>query len=107
MDSLHWLLPKFTVPTWLDGLIAIMICLVGWLIQRFIIKKIIHRVVIFLKDRQRNFQANVLAQFSKAIGYAFMTTVIVLSLSYLIKVPLFTRTINKEFCIVYYGVFCF
>ena len=38
MDSLHWLLPKFTVPTWLDGLIAIMICLVGWLIQRFIIK---------------------------------------------------------------------
>ena len=40
MDSLHWLLPKFTVPTWLDGLIAIMICLVGWLIQRFIIKKL-------------------------------------------------------------------
>ena len=40
MDSLHWLLPKFTVPTWLDGLIAVIICLVGWLIQRFIIKKL-------------------------------------------------------------------
>lgn len=39
MDSLLWLLPKFTVPTWMDVLIAAIICLVGWLIQRFIIKK--------------------------------------------------------------------
>ncbi|UZM98341.1 hypothetical protein OL548_27100 [Lysinibacillus sp. MHQ-1] len=46
-----------------------------------------------------------LAQFSKAIGYAFMTAVIVLSLSYLIEVPLFTHKSTKKFCIVYYGVF--
>ena len=46
MDSLHWLLPKFTVPTWLDGLIAVIICLVGGLFNDSS-SKIIHRVVLF------------------------------------------------------------
>lgn len=107
MDSLHWILPKFTVPTWMDVLIAIIICIVGWLIQRFIIKKIINRLVIFLKNRHRNFQANVLAQFSKAIGYAFMTAVIVLSLSYLIEVPLFTHKSTKNFVLSIMVFFAF
>lgn len=107
MDSLHWILPKFTVPTWMDVLIALIICIVGWLIQRFIIKKIINRLVIFLRNRQRNFQANVLAQFSKAIGYAFMTAVIVLSLSYLIEVPLFTHKSTKNFVLSIMVFFAF
>ncbi|MGD2197886.1 mechanosensitive ion channel family protein [Lysinibacillus fusiformis] len=107
MDSLHWILPKFTVPTWMDVLIAIIICIVGWLIQRFIIKKIINRLVIFLRNRQQNFQANVLAQFSKAIGYAFMTAVIVLSLSYLIEVPLFMHKSTKNFVLSIMVFFAF
>ncbi|MFS0819920.1 mechanosensitive ion channel domain-containing protein [Lysinibacillus sp. 1P01SD] len=107
MDSLHWFLPKFTVPTWMDVLIAIIICLVGWLIQRFVIKKIINRVVTFLRNRQRHFQANVLAQFSKAIGFAFMTAVIVLSLSYLIEVPLFTHKSTKNFVLSLMVFFAF
>lgn len=107
MDSLHWIIPKFTVPTWMDVLVAIIICIVGWLIQRFIIKKIINRLVIFLRNRQRNFQANVLAQFSKAIGYAFMTAVIVLSLSYLIEVPLFTHKSTKNFVLSIMVFFAF
>jgi len=107
MDSLHWIIPKFTVPTWMDVLVAIIICIVGWLIQRFIIKKIINRLVIFLRNRHRNFQANVLAQFSKAIGYAFMTAVIVLSLSYLIEVPLFTHKSTKNFILSIMVFFAF
>lgn len=107
MDSLHWIIPKFTVPTWMDVLVAIIICIVGWLIQRFIIKKIINRLVIFLRNRHRNFQANVLAQFSKAIGYAFMTAVIVLSLSYLIEVPLFTHKSTKNFVLSIMVFFAF
>ncbi|MBG9693822.1 mechanosensitive ion channel protein MscS [Lysinibacillus sphaericus] len=107
MDSLHWIIPKFTVPTWMDVLVAIIICIVGWLIQRFIIKKIINRLVIFLRNRHRNFQANVLAQFSKAIGYAFMTAVIVLSLSYLIEVPLITHKSTKNFVLSIMVFFAF
>jgi len=107
MDSLHWFLPKFTVPTWMDVLIAIIICIVGWLIQRFVIKKIINRLVTFLRNRHRNFQANVLAQFNKAIGYAFMTAVIVLSLSYLIDVSLFTHKSTKNFVLSIMVFFAF
>ncbi|MFJ7368250.1 mechanosensitive ion channel family protein [Lysinibacillus sp. NPDC098008] len=107
MDSLKWFLPKFAVPTWLDIVIAIVICLIGWLIQRFVIQKIINRMALFLKNRHRNFQANVLAQFSKAIGYAFLAAVIVLSLSYLIDVPLFTHKSTKNFVLSIMVFFAF
>ncbi|KOY80864.1 mechanosensitive ion channel family protein [Lysinibacillus macroides] len=107
MESLKWFLPKFTVPTWLDVVIAIALCLVGWLIQRFVIQKIIKHIVLFLKNRHRHFQANVLAQFSKAIGYAFLTAVIVLSLSYLIDVPLFTHPSTKNFALSIMVFFAF
>ncbi len=107
MDLLHWLLPNISVPTWMDVIIAIVLCVVGWLFQYFVIKKIINRIVVFLKNRQRDFQATVLAQFNKAIGYAFMATVIVLSLSYLIDVPLFTHKASKNFVLSIMVFFAF
>jgi len=80
MDLLKWLIPpSVTVPTWMDVIIAIALCGIGWLFQYFVIKKIINRIVVFLENRQRNFQATVLAQFNKAIRYAFMASFIVIS----------------------------
>ncbi|POZ55778.1 Low conductance mechanosensitive channel YnaI [Lysinibacillus sphaericus] len=107
MDSLKWLLPNLTVPTWIDITIAVAFCVVGWLFQHFVLKKIITSTVTFLKNRQRNFQATVLGQFNKAIRYAFMSAVIVLSLSNLLKVFLFTHFATKNFVLSIMVFFAF
>ncbi|MGE7090772.1 mechanosensitive ion channel family protein [Lysinibacillus sp. NPDC048646] len=86
MDSLKLLLPNVTAPSWAEILIAIALWLIGWLFQHFVLKKIITSSVAFLKKRQRSFQATVLEQFNKAIRYAFMSAVIVLSLSLFLDV---------------------
>lgn len=107
MDSLKWLLPKITAPTWMDVIIAIALCVVGWLFQQFVLKKIINRIVVFLRNRQRDFQATVLDQFNKAIRYAFMSGVIVLSLSLLLGIFLFTHVATKNFVLSIMVFFAF
>lgn len=81
----------------MEIIIAVALCVIGWLFQQFVIKKIINRTVTFLRDRQRYFQATVLAQFNKAIRYAFMSAIIVLSLSILLEIFLFTHVATKNF----------
>jgi len=81
----------------MEIIIAVALCVIGWLFQQFVIKKIINRTVTFLRNRQRYFQATVLAQFNKAIRYAFMSAIIVLSLSILLEIFLFTHVATKNF----------
>ena len=107
MDTIKWLLPNVTVPTWMDIMIAMAICLIGWLFQQFVLKKIITVMVAFLKKRQRNFQATVLEQFNKAIRYAFMSAVIVLSLTVLLEVRFFTDAATKNFVLSIMVFFAF
>ncbi|UPW81908.1 mechanosensitive ion channel family protein [Lysinibacillus sp. Ag94] len=97
MNSLKWILPNISTPTWMEIIIAVALCVIGWLFQQFVIKKIINRTVTFLRNRQRYFQATVLAQFNKAIRYAFMSAIIVLSLSILLEIFLFTHVATKNF----------
>lgn len=95
MDSLK-LLPTITTPTWMDVLVAISICVIAWLFQHYILEKIITRCVAVLKKRSQHFYATVLAQFSKAIRYAFMSAVIVFSLAQLFESSFFTAvSINR------------
>ncbi|MGN4124537.1 mechanosensitive ion channel family protein [Lysinibacillus sphaericus] len=107
MDSLKWLLPNVVAPTWKDIIIAIALCLIGWLLQQFVLKKIITVIVAFLKKRQRYFQAIVLEQFNKAIRYAFMSAVIVLSLTVLLEVNFFTHAATKNFVLSIMVFFAF
>ncbi|MGY3187424.1 mechanosensitive ion channel family protein [Lysinibacillus sp. TE18511] len=107
MDSLKWLLPNISAPTWMDVIIAIAICVVGWLFQQLVIKKIINRIVAFLRNRQREFQAIVLEQFNKEIRYAFMAAVIVLSLTILLEENLFTNAVTKNFVLSIIVFFAF
>ena len=97
MDSLKWLLPNIPTPTWMEVLMAMGLCVVGWLFQHYIIEKIITSCVAFLKKRSQPFYATVLAQFSKAIRYAFMSAVIIVGLLLLFKVNFFMHASTKSF----------
>ena len=109
MDSLNlkWLLPIITLPTWIDVIIAISFCVVGWLFQHYILEKIITSGVAFLKKRSQPFYATVLAQFSKAIRYAFMSVIIIFSLSLLFERFSFTHELTKSFMLSLMVFFAF
>ncbi|KOS69752.1 mechanosensitive ion channel protein MscS [Lysinibacillus contaminans] len=85
------------MPVWIDVLIVIGVCAVGWLFQHYILKRIITRCVAVLKKRSQLFYATVLAQFSKAIRYAFMSAIIVFSLARLFERSFFSPDSTKSF----------
>lgn len=99
MDSLKWkwLQTDIATPVWMGVLIVIGVCVVGWLFQHYILKRIITRCVVVLKKRSQLFYATVLDQFSKAIRYAFMSAVIVFSLAELFEKSFFSPDSTKSF----------
>ncbi|GLC88633.1 mechanosensitive ion channel family protein [Lysinibacillus piscis] len=97
MELLQKQWAQLSIPTWVDMTLVALICIVGWLIQHFIFKWIMVKNVTFLKNRQRYFQAVVLSQFDKAIRYAFMTIVVAVAMTILIKVPILTHVATKNF----------
>ncbi|MFJ7953445.1 mechanosensitive ion channel family protein [Lysinibacillus sp. NPDC096418] len=103
----EWLLPNIQTPTWMEVLVVIGICLIGWLFQHYLLKRIISRCVEFLKQRSQQFYAIVLAQFSKAIRYEFMTVVVVISLTLLFKQNFFTHKSTESFVLSLMVFFAF
>lgn len=97
LDSFHWLLPTIEPPTWTDGVIAIVIVIAGFLIQRYIIKPGIASLGRFVREKGSPVIADILEQFSSAIRHAFMAVLIILSLSILIEIWLFTHRSTKNF----------
>ncbi|MEO4054799.1 mechanosensitive ion channel family protein [Solibacillus sp. CAU 1738] len=96
LDSIRWLLPSAVEPTIQDVCISLIILAVGWLLQQFIIKVFIKRLVAFFDKRNKPFEARVLEQFSRSIRFAFLTFVIFLSVSYLFEVWLVVHPSTKN-----------
>ncbi|MGN7115367.1 mechanosensitive ion channel family protein [Lysinibacillus odysseyi] len=96
-ESFHWLLPNIEPPTWTDGIIAIVIVIAGFFIQRYIMKPGIAFLGRFVRDNGSPVIADILEQFSTAIRRAFMAMLIILSLSVLVETWLFTYPSTKNF----------
>ncbi|MEK4229288.1 mechanosensitive ion channel family protein [Solibacillus sp. FSL H8-0538] len=90
LDSIRWLIPNVKEPTMMDVAICLVIIIVGWLVQHYVIKKIINWNVKHLEKKANPFYARVIEQFSRSIRYAFFMVVIFFSLSFLIEVSLFS-----------------
>ncbi len=95
-DSIRWLLPNAVEPSLQDIGVALVVLVCGWLLQQYVMKLIIKRLVQFFEKRDKPFEAHVLAQFSKAIRYAFLTFVIFLSISYLFEVWLLVQPTTQK-----------
>lgn len=96
LDSIRWLIPNVKEPTMMEIVISLSIILVAWLIQQYIIKKIIRWNVTLSEKREKLFYARIIEQFSRSIRYAFLTIVIFFSLSILIEVSLFASPKSQK-----------
>ncbi|MFJ7735442.1 mechanosensitive ion channel family protein [Lysinibacillus sp. NPDC097287] len=97
LSNLSWLIPDITMPSWMEILVVLVVCVIGWLVQHYILEKIITKCVAFLKKRSQPFYATVLAHFSKAIRYAFMSAVIVYSFAQLFERSFLKPESTKSF----------
>lgn len=107
MESFRWLLPNIESPTWMDGIIAVVIIIAGFLFQRYILKPSISFFGRFIRAKGSPVVADIIEQFSSAIRHAFMAILIILSLSVLIEIWLFTHRSTKNFflSIMFYYAF--
>ncbi len=106
-ESFRWLLPNIEPPTWMDGVIAVVIIIAGFLVQRYILKPGISFFGRFIRAKGSPVIADIVEQFNKAIRHAFMAVLIILSLSVLIETWLFTHRSTKNFflSIMFYYAF--
>ena len=95
-ESIRWLFPNLIEPTWTDVIVVITLIIIGWLIQKYVIKYLIKKIVTFLENKSKLMSARIIEHFSVEIQHAFLTWVIFFSMSYLIEVSLFSHASMKS-----------
>lgn len=107
IEWLKWLVPKFKMPTWEDGLIVLVIILVGYGLQRYLVGKIIQIIGQLFVKYKKPFIGRVMKEFEKAVRFAFFTAVIFFALSYLLEVSLFENERTNDIFITLTVLFIF
>lgn len=111
LDLFRSLFSQINQPSWQQVAVAVTIVVIGFIVQRYILRPSITGISKFFRKRDRQFIADIIEQFSKAIRRAFMVIIIALSVSVVIEVWLFTHQTMKNLIksiIVYYlykGIF--
>ena len=75
IEWLRWLVPKFKLPTWEDGLLVIAIIIVGYLVQKYLLSRLIQWIGNFFVKGNKPFIGRVIKEFNKALCAAFLTVV--------------------------------
>ncbi len=107
IEWLSWLVPKFKVPTWEDGLLVIAIILVGYIIQKYLLSKLIQWIGNLFVKAKKPFIGRVIKEFDKALCSAFLTVVIFAALSLLLEVSLFENEHTSDVFITLTMLFIF
>ncbi len=106
INYLKWLFPKMKEPNLTDILIFLLIILLGWILQHYVLKYVITKVAKFFEKRSKVVTARILEHFSRETRHAIFTGIIFFALSWLIGVSLFTNSSVRNFfysLIVFYA----
>ena len=95
-ESIRWLYPQLTEPTWTDALVVVTMIIIGWLFQKYVIKYFIKKISTFLEKKSKLMSARIIEHFSVEIRHAFFTFIIFFSMSFLIEVSLFSNASMKS-----------
>ena len=88
-DSIKWLIPSVTVPTWTDGLAAVAIVMVGMFLIRFIIRPLMLKFANALDKRNHPIMSDMTKNIYPSIRNALIFSLIVMAASVLVEVWLF------------------
>ena len=91
MKDYTWLEPYLNRLNFYDLLILIGIVGAGWMLQRFLLKPLIKKIVQLQDKYQHTFAARVLEQCSSSIRYAFLVVVLFFAMSVILEVSLFSH----------------
>lgn len=107
MKDFAWLEPYLNRLQLYDLLLVISIIGLGWIIQRFLMKPILKKIVAVQDRYQQKVGARFIEQFSPSIRYAFLTAIVFLALSIVLEVSLFShpKTYRLFYSIMVFFVF--
>ncbi|SOB98815.1 MscS family membrane protein [Ureibacillus xyleni] len=97
IDYLQWLYPKMVEPELTDIIIFILIILLGWILQHYVLKYLIKRTARFFEKRSKIVTARILEHFSRETRHAIFTGIIFFALSWLIEISLFSNPSVRNF----------
>ena len=97
MKDFAWLEPYLNRLQLYDLLIFIAIVGLGWMVQRFLLKPLIQKIVSLQYRYHQKVGARLLEQFSPSIRYAFVTAAIFFALSVIMEVSLFSHPKTELF----------
>ncbi|MEK4700295.1 mechanosensitive ion channel family protein [Solibacillus sp. FSL R7-0668] len=88
-DSIKWLIPTVQVPTWTDGLAALLIVIVGLLLIQFVIRPIVFKFARMLEKRGHPVMSDITKSIFPSMRNAFIFIVLLVACSSLVEVDLF------------------
>jgi len=106
-DSIKWLIPSVTIPTWTDVLAAVGILAIGIAIIYSIVRPLVMKFASTLEHRQHPILSDITKNIFPAIRNALIFTLIIISLSILLGVILFDNTRTKNIIDSFYVYFAF
>ncbi len=106
-DSIKWLIPNAKLPTWMDGLVALILIIIGCMITQWIVKPLLLKFARFLRRKGHPVIGDIIEQFVPTIRHALFVASIVLGLSVLFEVWFFTYQATKNFFISMMFYFAF
>lgn len=97
LQTIRWLVPNMTVPSWTQIAIAIAFIIVIFVLQQYVLKPILHSLVRYFQKVDKPFVANVWHYFGRSFRHALLTASFFFASSYTLNVWLFDVTKIEKF----------
>lgn len=106
-ESIKWLVPSVTVPTWKDCMAAIAVILVGLALIRWVIKPLVMKCARALEKRKHPVLRDILENIYPSGRNALIFSLVIVGLSLLVEVWLFDNVRLKKYLDSFYVYFAF
>lgn len=106
-DSIKWLIPTVQVPTWTDGLAALVIVVIGIVLIQFIVRPIVFKFARMLEKRGHPVMSDIAKNIFPSLRNAFIFSAIIIACSLLVEVDLFNHVRLHTYIDSFYVYFAF
>lgn len=90
IDSIRWVYTNMIDPKLTDIVSALALIVIGWLLQHYLLKYMIQKIVRFFEKKSKLMTARIIEHFSREIRHAIFTLIVFFSLSFIMESSLFS-----------------
>lgn len=99
IDSIRWIYTNMIDPKLTDIVSALVLIVIGWLLQHYLLKYMIQKIVRFFEKKSKLMTARIIEHFSREIRHAIFTLIVFFHCPLLWKVLYFPVFLCATYCI--------